>query len=111
MALLMSPTLSTMGCYVCSDPFDHTSALRFLERVTGITEPNISSWRRRTFGDFTAAFQSAPETAPSIPAAAPSATAAELAYQTSQSKLPLPAFPGRLQIRPTQVPGQRPSIG
>ena len=26
--------------------------LRFLERVTGVTEPNISDWRRATFSDF-----------------------------------------------------------
>jgi phospholipase C len=108
-AIIISPW--TVGGYVCSDPFDHTSALRFLERITGITEPNISAWRRSTFGDFTTAFQSAPEPAPSIPAAAATATAAQLAYQTAQSKLPLPAFPGRLQTAPVQAPGRRPSIG
>jgi phospholipase C len=100
-----------VGGYVCSDPFDHTSALRFIERVTGVSEPNISDWRRRTFGDFTAAFQKATEPAPSIPAATASATAAELAYQTAQSKLPLPSFPGQAQTAPVQASGKRPSIG
>jgi phospholipase C len=39
------------------------------------------------------------------------ATAAELAYQTSQSKLPVPSFPGRVQTVPAQDPGSRPTIG
>ena len=73
-AIVVSPW--TVGGYVCSTPHDHTSVLRFLERVTGITEPNISAWRRSTFGDFTTAFQQSPEAAPSIPAATASATAA-----------------------------------
>jgi phospholipase C len=108
-AIVVSPW--TVGGYVCSDPLDHTSVLRFLERVTGITEPNISDWRRSTFSDFTSAFQPAPAAAPSIPAASSSATAAQLAYQTQQSSLPLPAFPGSLQTAPSQQPGGRPSAG
>ena len=31
----------TVGGYVCSEPFDHTSVLQFVEKVTGITETNI----------------------------------------------------------------------
>jgi phospholipase C len=108
-AIIVSPW--TVGGFVCTDRFDHTFALRFIERVTGVSEPNISDWRRRTFGDFTAAFQRSPEPAPSIPAATASATAAELAFQTSQSKLPLPPFPGRMQTPPTQDSGNRPTIG
>jgi phospholipase C len=87
-AIIVSPW--TVGGFVCIDPFDHTSTLSFIERVTGVAEPNISNWRRRTFGDFTAAFQRSPEPAPAIPAATASATAAELAFQTSQSTLPCP---------------------
>ncbi|MFB8004871.1 alkaline phosphatase family protein [Nocardia sp. NPDC056000] len=36
-----------------SQLFDHTSVLRFLEQVTGVEEPNISSWRRMMCGDLT----------------------------------------------------------
>jgi phospholipase C len=108
-AIVISPW--TVGGLVSSAPLDHTSCLRFLERVTGVTEPNISDWRRATFGDFTAALQQAPAPAPSIPAASPSATAAQLAYQTQQSSLPLPAFPGALQTAPAQQGGQRPPTG
>lgn len=108
-AIVVSPW--TAGGLVSSEPLDHTSCLRFLERVTGVTEPNISDWRRATFGDFTAALQQAPAAAPSIPAASPSATAAQLAYQTQQSALPLPGFPGTLQTAPVRQGGPRPPAG
>ena len=96
--------------FVCSDPLDHTSALRFIERVTGISEPNISDWRRSTFSDFAGAFRTSAAPAPSIPAASASATSSELSYQTQQSKLPLlPVFPGATHTPPTQQAGHRPS--
>lgn len=53
----------TRGGYVCSEVFDHTSSLQFLEkflaRKTGrqIVEPNISAWRRTVTGDLTSAFR------------------------------------------------------
>ncbi|MGW7491280.1 phosphocholine-specific phospholipase C [Streptomyces sp. NPDC054786] len=52
--LVISPW--TVGGYACSQVFDHTSITRFLERWTGIEEPNISAWRRTVCGDLTAAF-------------------------------------------------------
>ncbi|MEU9532904.1 phosphocholine-specific phospholipase C [Streptomyces sp. NPDC048213] len=52
--LVVSPW--TVGGYVCSEVFDHTSVIRFLERWTGVEEPNISDWRRRVTGDLTSAF-------------------------------------------------------
>ena len=45
----------TQGGMVASEPFDHTSVLQFLEQVTGVREPNITDWRRQTFGDLTSA--------------------------------------------------------
>jgi phospholipase C len=53
---------------VCSQPFDHTSVLQFVERLTGVKETNISDWRRKTFGDLIAAFRfaSAPPPLPDI---------------------------------------------
>ncbi len=41
------------GGWVCSDVFDHTSQLKFLETLFGVTAPNLSSWRRSTVGDLT----------------------------------------------------------
>ncbi|RYZ48178.1 MAG: DUF756 domain-containing protein, partial [Sphingobacteriales bacterium] len=52
------------GGQVCSQVFDHTSILRFLEKFlshkTGkkIREENISEWRRTVCGDLTAVFKS-----------------------------------------------------
>ncbi|MFF1272567.1 phosphocholine-specific phospholipase C [Streptomyces marokkonensis] len=46
----------TVGGFVSSQAFDHTSVIRFLERWTGVREPNISAWRRSVFGDLTSAF-------------------------------------------------------
>ncbi|GGF57334.1 phospholipase C, phosphocholine-specific [Marmoricola endophyticus] len=46
----------TIGGHVDSTVSDHTSVLRFLERWTGVDEPNISSWRRQVCGDLTSAF-------------------------------------------------------
>ncbi|MEW2293033.1 phosphocholine-specific phospholipase C [Streptomyces sp. NPDC006743] len=46
----------TVGGFVSSQAFDHTSVIRFLEKWTGVHEPNISAWRRSVFGDLTSAF-------------------------------------------------------
>ncbi|WP_405602399.1 phospholipase C, phosphocholine-specific [Streptomyces sp. NBC_01410] len=52
--LVVSPW--SVGGYVCSEVFDHTSVIRLLEKWTGIEEPNISPWRRAVTGDLTSAF-------------------------------------------------------
>lgn len=53
--LIVSPW--TAGGWVCSQTLDHTSVIQFLEKVTGVTEPSITAWRREAFGDMTAAFR------------------------------------------------------
>lgn len=51
------------GGYVCSQVFDHTSILQFLETFLNdktnrpIRETNISAWRRTVCGDLTSAFR------------------------------------------------------
>ncbi|MFI9803404.1 phosphocholine-specific phospholipase C [Streptomyces sp. NPDC052301] len=52
--LVVSPW--SRGGYVCSETFDHTSIIRFVERRFGVHEPNISPWRRAVTGDLTSAF-------------------------------------------------------
>jgi phospholipase C len=105
--LIVSPW--TTGGYVYSGASEHTSVLRFLEQVTGVTEPNISAWRRQTFGDLTDAFQS-PATVPSPPSLpGTAATLAEAEYAVSH--YPLPAFPMEKQQLPVQEPGRRPRVG
>jgi phospholipase C len=43
----------SVGGWVCSDIFDHTSQLLFLQTLFGVKAPNVSSWRRSTVGDLT----------------------------------------------------------
>ena len=52
--LVVSPW--SRGGYVCSQVFDHTSVIRFMEALTDVSEPNISQWRRRVCGDLMSAF-------------------------------------------------------
>lgn len=52
--LVVSPW--SKGGYVCSETFDHTSVIRFMERRFGVREPNISPWRRAVCGDLSSAF-------------------------------------------------------
>ena len=67
--IIISPW--TRGGYVCSQVFDHTSVLRFIEKWTGVQCPNISAWRRQVCGDLTSAFDFAhPNT--NYPASLPS---------------------------------------
>ena len=51
--LVISPF--SRGGYVCSQVFDHTSLLRFVETRWGVEVPNLSPWRRANTGDLTAA--------------------------------------------------------
>src|SRR5258706_9174876 len=57
----------TRGGLVCSDVFDHTSTLLFLERRFGVAAPNLSAWRRATVGDLTAAVDFAKPADASVP--------------------------------------------
>jgi phospholipase C len=50
--LVVSPF--SRGGHICSQTFDHTSQLRFLEERFGVRAPNISAWRRSAVGDLTA---------------------------------------------------------
>jgi phospholipase C len=49
--LVVSPF--SRGGYLCSDTFDHTSLLRFIETRWGVSVPNLSAWRRGATGDLT----------------------------------------------------------
>jgi phospholipase C len=49
--IIVSPW--SRGGWVCSEVFDHTSPLRFLEKRFGIQEENIGDWRRAVCGDLT----------------------------------------------------------
>ena len=51
--LVISPF--SRGGHVCSQTFDHTSLLRFIETRFGVEVPNLSAWRRSVTGDLTGA--------------------------------------------------------
>ncbi|MEV6328771.1 phosphocholine-specific phospholipase C [Streptomyces sp. NPDC051909] len=52
--LVVSPW--STGGFTCSETFDHTSIIRFMETRFGVREPQISPWRRAVCGDLTSAF-------------------------------------------------------
>jgi phospholipase C len=69
--IIVSPW--SRGGRVCSQVFDHTSVLQFVEhwlsQKTGqkVQEPNISGWRRTVCGDLTSAFQAPNNAADGLP--------------------------------------------
>jgi phospholipase C len=102
--LIVSPW--TQGGWIASDTFDHTSVLRFLETLTGVTIPNITPWRRARFGDLTSAL-GAYQTGRRFPRLPD--TKADLAQAVNEvTTLPAPAFPGADQALPVQQAGARP---
>lgn len=90
----------TVGGFVDSAVADHTSTLRFLERVTGVREPNISPWRREVCSDLVGAFDFEGRHRPPVPASpAPVPAPIERWQPTPPSE----------QHLPTQEPGRRPA--
>ena len=101
--LVVSPW--SRGGWVCSETFDHTSLIRFIEARFGVGEPQITPWRRAVCGDLTSAFDfaSASDHVPSLPSVA--------AYKPSQGTTP-PSYhpvPPAVGSVPTQEHGVRPS--
>jgi phospholipase C len=100
--LVVSPW--STGGWVCSETFDHTSLIRFIEARFGVDEPNITPWRRAVCGDLTSAFdfQSANDRLPALPSVA--------GYEPDQKTHPIitPPVPAVGSV-PTQEPGVRPS--
>jgi phospholipase C len=101
--LVISPWSS--GGYVCSETFDHTSLIRFIEARFGVDEPNITPWRRAVCGDLTSAFdfKSSSRRVPSLPSVA--------GYKPNEDTTP-PSYhpvPPTVGSMPSQEPGVRPS--
>jgi phospholipase C len=65
--LVVSPW--SKGGWVCSEVFDHTSLIRFIEARFGVDEPNLTPWRRAVCGNLTSAFdfESASDRVPPLP--------------------------------------------
>lgn len=99
--LVVSPW--STGGYTCSEVFDHTSIIRFMESRFGVHEPNISPWRRAICGDLTSAFDFG--TAATRPATLPDTSA----YEPPDNKrhpdyVPTPPAVGKV---PVQERGRR----
>ena len=99
--LVVSPW--SKGGFVCSQTFDHTSIIQFMEKRFGVTSPNITPWRRTVCGDLTAAFDF--EKPHDHPAVLPS-TAAYIPPDANRHPDYDPV-PPLVQAVPAQEPGQR----
>ncbi|CAB3769852.1 phosphocholine-specific phospholipase C [Paraburkholderia solisilvae] len=103
--LVVSPW--SKGGYVCSEVFDHTSVIRFIQtrfgRGNSLNEPNVTPWRRAVCGDLTSAFdfRNPNRHVPPLPATS---------FPADQNRHPdvVPAVPGA-QSLPKQEPGVRPA--
>ncbi|MGY5126651.1 phosphocholine-specific phospholipase C [Streptomyces nigrescens] len=101
--LVVSPW--STGGYVCSEVFDHTSIIRFMERRFGVHEPNISPWRRAICGDLTSAFDFGMED--SKPASLPATDGYEPPDKERHKGI-VPKPPAHPEL-PKQEPGSRPA--
>jgi phospholipase C len=101
--IIVSPW--TAGGWVCSETFDHTSVLQFLEKFTGVKEENISEWRRKTFGDLVSAFRFDEDKAG--PPQLPDALSPYSIAKYEAGNLPAPELPGADQKPPAQEKGER----
>lgn len=95
----------TRGGHVCSQVFDHTSVIRFLEQRFGVVEPNISAWRRSICGDLRSAFDFGARPL-AAPAAALPSTAEFMARIETSDQGTANQIPAR-QTAGEQLPGQR----
>jgi len=105
--LVVSPW--SKGGWVCSEVFDHTSVIQFIEARFGhghkLSESNITPWRRTVCGDLTSAFnfKNPNDAFPTLPSTA--------SYKPQDQKrhpdyVPLPPAVGSV---PKQEPGVRPA--
>ena len=109
------------GGWVCSQVFDHTSVIQFIEKRFGVTETHLTPWRRAISGDLTSAlnFRRADPVPPELPntdnfvsfvsggALTPVTQAVIEAGKQPAPNITI-AVPA-VQTMPTQEPGRRPA--
>jgi phospholipase C len=125
--MVIASPWSRGGC-VCSQVFDHTSVLQFLERLLThklgrkVEEPNISRWRRVVCGDLSASFQSSADARNATLSFPPRDEFLESIHQAQFKGLPsdfhplsheelerIRESPSSSSLLPRQEPGTRPS--
>lgn len=111
--LVVSPW--SKGGYVCSEVFDHTSLIQFIEKRFGphhpeLIETQIPAWRHTVCGDLTSAFNFARPDARVVALPSTSVYAPPAADIASAKRYPdyVPTVPAN-QTMPSQEPGQRPA--
>ena len=111
--LVVSPW--SKGGYVCSQVFDHTSVIQFIERRFGADRPDlietqIPAWRRAVCGDLTSAFNFARPDATRVALPSTSGYAPPAADIAAAKRYPdyVPTVPAQ-QAMPAQEPGLRPA--
>jgi phospholipase C len=109
------------GGWACSQVFDHTSVIQFIEKRFGVTETHITPWRRAISGDLTSAlnFRVADPRPPKLPNTdsfvsfvSGGALTPVTPAMIEAGKQPAPNIPITLpavQTMPTQEPGVRPA--
>jgi len=107
--LVVSPF--ARGGRICSETFDHTSILRFIEARFGAEVPYRSDWRRHTAGDLTSAFRfdSIDASVPALPVVSVGDVVTDGCAATlvdAETKL-LPS--GDYPVPPNSIPYQEPS--
>ena len=98
------------GGWVNSEVFDHTSLIRFIEarfgpQYPGITETNITKWRRAVTGDLTSAFDFKSPNA-KVVSLPDTSSYAPTVFTRQPSYVPVPPTD---QAMPMQEPGIRPA--
>ncbi|WP_345811030.1 phospholipase C, phosphocholine-specific [Paraburkholderia sp. PREW-6R] len=105
--LVVSPW--SKGGYVCSELFDHTSVIRFIEKRFGhdhnLGESNITPWRRAVCGDLMSAFNFSNPNA-SMPALPGTSGYVPPDQNRHPDYVPVPPL---VQAVPKQEPGVRPA--
>jgi phospholipase C len=99
-AFVVSPW--SVGGFVATEQFDHTSVLQFLESLTGVKETNISDWRRQTFGDLTSALGFSNGKASTFPPHLPPTIGEFWEAEHEVATLPAATVPGASQTPPVQ---------
>jgi phospholipase C len=98
------------GGWVNSQVFDHTSVLRFLEARFGVSETNVTAYRRAVAGDLTSAFNFVNPNSAALPTLPSRDKSGADAIRNAQAVLPQVPLPSTAaQQLPLQDKGTRPS--